>query len=70
MEFSQKLCLAQLQLQINTFAKYKANRTKIVGGVVRTTIFNVNQGQLLINSSKNFHEVASCTSTTPNEHFC
>ena len=45
MEFSQKLCLAQLQLQINTFAKYKANRTKIVGGVVRTTIFNVNQGQ-------------------------
>ena len=45
MEFSQKLCLAHLQLQIDTSAKYKANQTEIVGGDVQTSILNVNQGQ-------------------------
>ena len=44
MEFSQNLRLAHLQLQIDTSAKYKANRTEIVG-VVRTSILNMNQGQ-------------------------
>ena len=34
-----------LQLQMDTSAKYKANRTEIVGGVVRRSILNVNQGQ-------------------------
>ena len=46
MEFSQNLRLAHLQLQMDTSAKYKANRTEIVGGVGRTSISNVNQGQL------------------------
>ena len=50
MEFSQNLRLAHLQLQMDTSAKYKANRTEIVGGVVRTSILNVNQGQEPINS--------------------
>ena len=45
MEFSQNLCLAHLQLQMETSAKYKVNRTEILGGVVQTSIFNVNQGQ-------------------------
>ena len=36
---------------MDTSAKYKANQTEIVGGVVWTSIFNVNQGQKLINSS-------------------
>ena len=45
MEFSQNLRLTHLQLQMDTSAKYKANRTETVGGVVRTSIFNVNQGQ-------------------------
>ena len=45
MEFSQNLRLAYLQLQKDTFAKYKANRTETVG-VVRTSILNVNQGQI------------------------
>ena len=45
MEFSQNLLLAYLQLQMDTSAKYKANRTEIVGGVVRTSILNVNRGQ-------------------------
>ena len=50
MEFSQNLCLAHLKLQMDTSAKYKANRTEIVG-VVQTSILNVNQRQYLINSS-------------------
>ena len=45
MEFSQNVCLAHLQLQMDTSAKYKANWIEIVGGVVQTSIFNVNQGQ-------------------------
>ena len=45
MEFSQNLHFAHLQLQVDTSAKYKANRTEIVGGVVRTIIVNVNKGQ-------------------------
>ena len=45
MEFSQNVRLAHLQLQMDTSAKYKANRTEIVRGVVPTSIFNVNQGQ-------------------------
>ena len=45
MEFSQNLHVAHLQLQMDLSAKYKANQTKIVGGVVRTSILNVNQGQ-------------------------
>ena len=45
MEFSQNVRLANLQLQMDTSSKYKANRTEIVGGVVRTSIFNVHQGQ-------------------------
>ena len=45
MEFLQNLRLAHLQLQMDTSAKYKANRTEIVGGIVRTSIFNVNQGE-------------------------
>ena len=50
MECLQNLRLAHLQLQMDTSAKYKANRTEIVG-VVQTSILNVNQGQSLINSS-------------------
>ena len=49
---------------MDTSAKYKANWIEIVGGVVQTSIFNVNQGHRI------FTKVASCTSTTPNEHFC
>ena len=45
MKFSQNLRLAHLQPVIDTSAKYKANQTEIVGKVVRTSIFNVNQGQ-------------------------
>ena len=45
MEFSQNLRLAHLQLQMHTSAKYQANQTEIVGGVVQTSILNVNQGQ-------------------------
>ena len=45
MEFSQNLLLAHLQLKMDTSAKYKANQTEIVGGVVLTSILNVNQGQ-------------------------
>ena len=45
MEFSQNLRLAHLQLQMDTPAKYKVNWTEIVGGVVWTSILNVNQGQ-------------------------
>ena len=45
MEFSQNLHLANLQLQMDTSAKYKANWIKIVGGVVRTSILKVNQEQ-------------------------
>ena len=45
MEFSQNLRLAHLQLQMDTYAKYKANRTEIVGDKFRTSILNVNQGQ-------------------------
>ena len=45
MEFSQNLRLAHLQFQMDTSAKYKANRTEIVGGVVQTSILNVNQRQ-------------------------
>ena len=45
MEFSENLRLAHLQLQMDTSAKYKANRTEIVGLVVRKNIFCVNQGQ-------------------------
>ena len=45
MEFSQNLRLAHLQLQMDTSAKFKANRTETVGGVVRSNIFNPNQGQ-------------------------
>ena len=44
MEFSQNLRLAHLQLQMDTFAKYKANPTEIVG-VVQTSILKVNKGQ-------------------------
>ena len=51
MEFSQNLRLAHLHFQMDTSAKYKANRTEIIEGVVRTSILNVNQGQLLMNSS-------------------
>ena len=55
---------------MDTSAKYKANRTEIVGGVVRTSILNVNWGQLLIkNLYRIFTKVASCPSTTTNEHF-
>ena len=36
MGFSQNVCLAHLQLLMNTSAKYQANWTKTVGGVVRT----------------------------------
>ena len=45
MEFSQNVCFAHLQLQMESSAKYKANRTEIVGGVVWTSILYVNQGQ-------------------------
>ena len=45
MEFSQNFHLAQLQLLMNTSAKFKVNRTENVGGVVRTSIFKSNQGQ-------------------------
>ena len=45
MDFSQNLRLAHLQLQMDTSAKYEANRTEIVGGVVWTSMLNVNQGQ-------------------------
>ena len=45
MEFSKNLRLAHLQLQMDTSAKYKANRTEIVEGVVWTSILHVNQGQ-------------------------
>ena len=51
MELSQNLCLAHVQLQVDTSAKHKANQTEIVGGVVQTSILYVNQGQQLINSS-------------------
>ena len=46
MEFSQNLSLAHLQLQMDTSAKYKASRAEIVGGVVRTSIFNVKSGSI------------------------
>ena len=36
MEILQNVCLAHLQLLINTSAKYQANWTETVGGVVRT----------------------------------
>ena len=36
MEFLQNACLAHLQLLMNTSAKYQANWTETVGGVVRT----------------------------------
>ena len=36
MEFLQNVSLAHLQLLINTSAKYQANWTETVGGVVRT----------------------------------
>ena len=36
MEFLQNVCLAHLQLQMNTSAKYQVNWTETVGGVVRT----------------------------------
>ena len=42
--FTKNLCLAHLQLQMDTSAKFKANQTEIAGGVVWTTILNVNQG--------------------------
>ena len=45
MEFLQNVCLAHLQLQMDTSAKYQANWTETVGGVVRTSILNVNQRQ-------------------------
>ena len=45
MEFLHNLRLAHLKLQMETSAKYKANRTEIVAGVVSTSILNVNQGQ-------------------------
>ena len=45
MEFSQKFCLAHLQLQLDTSAEYKANQIETVGGVVLTCIFKSNQGQ-------------------------
>ena len=45
MEFSQNLHLAHPQLQMDTSAKYKVNRTEIVRGVVGTSIFKSNQGQ-------------------------
>ena len=45
MEFSHNLHLAHRQLQMDTCAKYERNWTEIVG-VVRTSILNVNQGQL------------------------
>ena len=48
----------------------KANRTEIVGGVVRLSIFNVNQGNNSLTLLRIFAKVASCTSTTLNEHFC
>ena len=54
MEFSQNLRLAHLQLQQETSAKYKANRTEIVG-VVHTSILNVNRG----NNSLILHRI--CT---------
>ena len=44
MEFSQNLHLAHPQLQMDTSARYKVNRTELVG-VVRTSIFKSNQGQ-------------------------
>ena len=34
MEFLQNVCLAHLLLLMNTFAKYQANWTETVGGVV------------------------------------
>ena len=37
MEFLQNVCLAHLQLLMNISAKYRANWTETVGGVVRTT---------------------------------
>ena len=57
--------LVHLQLQIDTSAKYRANPTEIVEGVVRTSIFNVNliefsrklrlaHLQLLMNTSAKF----------------
>ena len=70
MEFSQNLRFAHLQLQMDTSAKYKANQTEIVGGVVRTSILMVNQGQYSLILHRIFMKVASYTSTTPNEHFC
>ena len=45
MEFSLILCLAHVQLQMDLSAKYKANQTEIVGGIVQTSISNVNKGQ-------------------------
>ena len=36
MESLQNVCLAHLQLLMNTSAKYQANWTETVGGVVRT----------------------------------
>ena len=36
MEFLHNVCLAHLQLLMNTSAKYQANWTESVGGVVQT----------------------------------
>ena len=36
MDFLQTVCLAYLQLLMNTYAKYQANQTETVGGVVWT----------------------------------
>ena len=55
---------------MDTSAKYKANQTEIEGGVVLTSIFNVNQGNNSLTLHRIFMKVVSCISTTPNEHFC
>ena len=57
---------------MDTSTKYKVNHTEIVGGVGHTSIFNVNGGGGGNNSlilHRIFTKVASCTSTTPKEHF-